>query len=178
MPEFQAHLNSYDHHHNQRMKDMKSLSRNPMGVKDSGKVKKAVEKESGMISIKLPTSEDKPMKKGKGGFKKAFGASSESGGVRKEEVKNIMEVKKEEAGEKKGGSGGEKYGGKVGGMLGGDIVKTTSAKPTTYIDPTGPMVDWTGTGEVWNEGPPGYEYYNPAFATGCHDGCACHFVEI
>ncbi|QDS75339.1 hypothetical protein FKW77_002052 [Venturia effusa] len=37
--------------------------------------------------------------------------------------------------------------------------------------------DWEGDEGIWNEGDPGYDYYDPAKPTGCGSGCACHRVE-
>jgi hypothetical protein len=37
--------------------------------------------------------------------------------------------------------------------------------------------DWEGDEGIWNEGDPGYDYYDPAKPTGCEFGCACHIVE-
>lgn len=36
--------------------------------------------------------------------------------------------------------------------------------------------DWEGDEGIWNEGDPGYDYYNPAKPTECGLDCACHIV--
>lgn len=73
MPDYEAHLSSYDHSHRVRLAEMKKLARDPMAAEKARKAEEKANKGGGMISIKLG-GDEKPKKGGfkKGGFKSAF----------------------------------------------------------------------------------------------------------
>jgi len=75
MNEYEAHLSSYDHSHKQRLKDMKTLQRDPLASSKARKAEAKANSQSGLISIKLggDTSSSGTTSGGfkKGGFKKA-----------------------------------------------------------------------------------------------------------
>lgn len=81
MNEYEAHLSSYDHSHKQRLKDMKTLQRDPLASSKARKAEAKANSQSGLISIKLggeggtSTAAAGGIKKGgfkKAGFKSAF----------------------------------------------------------------------------------------------------------
>lgn len=74
MPDYEAHLSSYDHSHRVRLAEMKKLARDPMAAEKARKAEEKANKGGGMISIKLGGDEGVKKKGGfkKGGFKSAF----------------------------------------------------------------------------------------------------------
>jgi hypothetical protein len=81
MNEYEAHLSSYDHSHKQRLKDMKTLQRDPLASSKARKAEAKANSQSGLISIKLggdnggSGTSSGGFKKGgfkKAGFKSAF----------------------------------------------------------------------------------------------------------
>lgn len=81
MNEYEAHLSSYDHSHKQRLKDMKTLQRDPLASSKARKAEAKANSQSGLISIKLggdgggSGTASGGFKKGgfkKAGFKSAF----------------------------------------------------------------------------------------------------------
>jgi hypothetical protein len=157
MPEFQAHQSSYDHQHKQRLKDMKQMSKDPNAAANARKAEEAEKKKMGIISIKI-TGDDKPVKKG--GFKKLFGGSGNTGGE-----------SKVSDGERKPGFkkvfGGDNEGGRKEGVIRDPLAGDGDVR-------TGE--EWEGDEGIWNEGDPGYEYYDPSKPTGCRVDCPCHQV--
>lgn len=96
MPDYEAHLSSYDHSHRVRLQEMKKLAKDPMSKEKARRAEEKANKGSGLISIKLGGDKDgvkKPAGAGfkKGRFKSAFapvegpGSGSEEG--KKEGVK-------------------------------------------------------------------------------------------
>lgn len=103
MPDYEAHLSSYDHSHRVRLQEMKKLARDPMSREKARRAEEKANKGTGLISIKLGGGEGdgKGGKKAgagfkKGGFKSAFapvegpGSGSEQG--KKEDVKQAKIV--------------------------------------------------------------------------------------
>lgn len=74
MPDYEAHLSSYDHSHRVRLAEMKKLARDPLAAEKARKAEEKANKGGGMISIKLGGDEMVKKKGGfkKGGFKSAF----------------------------------------------------------------------------------------------------------
>jgi hypothetical protein len=70
MPDYEAHLSSYDHSHRARLRDMKALSRDPEAAEKARKAEERANKSAGIISIKLGGSTGGDGGEGKGGFKK------------------------------------------------------------------------------------------------------------
>jgi hypothetical protein len=105
MPDYEAHLSSYDHSHKQRLRDMKQLTRDPMAGEKARKAEAKADKGSGLISIKLGGeggSAGGGFKKGgfkKAGFKSAFGAvegeEKGEGEGRSEEARKEVKVLRE-----------------------------------------------------------------------------------
>lgn len=105
MPDYEAHLSSYDHAHKQRLRDMKQLTRDPMASTKARKAEAKANAGSGLISIKLggDNAAGAPKKGGfkKSGFKSAFTPAepeeqkTEAEAVKREEVvtKEIKTVK-------------------------------------------------------------------------------------
>lgn len=95
MPDYEAHLSSYDHAHKQRLRDMKQLTRDPMASTKARKAEAKANAGSGLISIKLGGDNAAGAPK-KGGFKKS-GFKSAFTPAGPEEQKNEAEpVKREE----------------------------------------------------------------------------------
>ncbi len=79
MPDYEAHLSSYDHSHRARLKDMKALTRDTGAAE---RQRREESKGSGLIQIKLGGDKDGGVKKGgfkKGGFKSAFAPNEPEG---------------------------------------------------------------------------------------------------
>ena len=79
MPDYEAHLSSYDHSHRVRLQEMKKLAKDPMSREKARRAEEKANKGMGLISIKLGGGEakegvKKPAGAGfkKGGFKSAF----------------------------------------------------------------------------------------------------------
>ncbi|KFX87386.1 hypothetical protein V495_08334 [Pseudogymnoascus sp. VKM F-4514 (FW-929)] len=94
MPDYEAHLSSYDHAHKQRLRDMKQLTRDPMASEKARKAEAKANAGSGLISIKLGGDNAAGAPK-KGGFKKS-GFKSAFTPVEPEEQKTEAEVVKRE----------------------------------------------------------------------------------
>lgn len=95
MPDYEAHLSSYDHSHKQRLRDMKQLTRDPMASTKARKAEAKANAGSGLISIKLGGDSAAGGPK-KGGFKKA-GFKSAFAPAEPEEAKgDVGDGKKEE----------------------------------------------------------------------------------
>lgn len=95
MPDYEAHLSSYDHSHRARLRDMKALQRDPMAADKARRAEEKANKGSGLISIKLGGDNAGPKKAGfkKSGFKSAFApVGSESGEEVKVEAKTAKVV--------------------------------------------------------------------------------------
>lgn len=90
MPDYEAHLSSYDHSHKQRLRDMKQLTRDPMASTKARKAEAKANAGSGLISIKLGGESTASGPK-KGGFKKA-GFKSAFAPAEPEETKNDAEA--------------------------------------------------------------------------------------
>ncbi|KAF2226366.1 hypothetical protein BDZ85DRAFT_211147, partial [Elsinoe ampelina] len=52
-PELEAHENSYDHQHKKRLKEMKSLTRNPTAAVKDSRAEKRRRENSEMISVNI-----------------------------------------------------------------------------------------------------------------------------
>ncbi|KAI9681544.1 MAG: hypothetical protein M1817_002829 [Caeruleum heppii] len=100
MNEFEAHESSYDHTHKQRLKDLKTMTRDPHASTKARRAERKADEKSGLITIK-PVKLDGPPPPstssqlhattagaagGGGGFKKG-GFKSAFGEVKKVEVK-------------------------------------------------------------------------------------------
>lgn len=70
MNEYEAHLSSYDHSHKQRLKDMKTLQRDPLASSKARKAEAKANSQSGLISIKLGGDNAGSSSGPGGGFKK------------------------------------------------------------------------------------------------------------
>jgi len=80
-PDYEAHLSSYDHSHKQRLKDMRTLSKDPAAGTKARKEEKRERERSGLISIKL----------GGGGSAEAAGGGGEKkGGFKKSGFKSAF----------------------------------------------------------------------------------------
>ena len=83
MPDYEAHLSSYDHSHRVRLQEMKKLARDPMAAEKARKAEEKANKGSGLISIKLGgDAKEGAVKKGgfkKSGFKSAFAPAEGTG---------------------------------------------------------------------------------------------------
>jgi hypothetical protein len=90
MPDYEAHLSSYDHAHKQRLRDMKQLTRDPMASTKARKAEAKANAGSGLISIKLGGDSATGGQK-KGGFKKS-GFKSAFTPVESEEQKGDAEA--------------------------------------------------------------------------------------
>jgi hypothetical protein len=152
MPEYETHLSSYEHTHNQRRKDAKQFHKNPFGKDSSEKEKKNEErarKEAGISSVKVDSTPGKlggGFKKGgfkSAGFKKVGAPTSE---VKEEKRENVIPGLNVTAG--------------------GDVdVRDEHEEDEGY--------DQSGDYSFWCEKDPGYEYYDPFKPGGCDARCPC-----
>jgi hypothetical protein len=85
--EFDSHLTSYEHNHNQRLKDLKSITRNM-----AAETRPKADKDDGLIKIQ-PITMGGPKKEGggfkKGGFKSAFAKVDEPAVIKKEVLDDV-----------------------------------------------------------------------------------------
>lgn len=154
MPEYEAHLSSYEHTHNQRRRDAKQFHKNPFGSKDSTEASRRAEerekKAAGMTSVKVDGT---PGKLG-GGFKKG---GFKSAGFKKvglgkgEEERKVVEEKREVI----PGLGGQGRDEEMG------------------EDEEDEGVDQSRDYSFWMDADPGYEYYDPMRPGGCDARCPC-----
>jgi hypothetical protein len=93
MPDYEAHLSSYDHAHKQRLRDMKQLTRDPMASSKARKAEAKANAGSGLISIKLGGDSAAGGQK-KGGFKKS-GFKSAFIPAEPEEQKVVRDINEE-----------------------------------------------------------------------------------
>lgn len=161
MPEYEAHLGSYDHTHNQRLRDLKKMKNNPFGKETSDTARKNAEKEkkaAGMTSVKLEPASEKKSGGGfkKGGFKSAFKpANTEESKV--EEGKDV-EVKKEQQVAIPGLPVAKQEGD-------GDVDMQDEDEEEGE--------DQSRDYSFWSTEDPGYRYYDPTRPGDCGSRCAC-----
>jgi hypothetical protein len=154
MPEYEAHLSSYEHTHSQRRRDAKQFHKNPFGKDSSETSRKNEEREkkaAGMTSVKVDSST--PGKLG-GGFKKGGfkSAGFKKVGLGKGEEEKKMEEKREV----------------IPGLNmqdGGDVGMGD--------DEEDEGVDQSSDYSFWTEKDPGYEFYDPMRPGGCDARCPC-----
>jgi hypothetical protein len=156
MPEYEAHLSSYEHTHNQRRKDAKQFHKNPFG-KDSSEASKRNEerekKAAGMTSVKVDSGT--PGKLG-GGFKKG---GFKSAGFKKvgAPAKTEETARKEEA------------------IPGLPIPNDTALRDDD--DEEAEDEDMSRDYSFWCEKDPGYAFYNPLRPGGCDVRCPCQTAK-
>ena len=162
MPEYEAHLSSYEHTHNQRRKDAKQFHKNPLGKDMSEASRKNEEREmkkAGMTAVKIDAaSGSTPGKLGggfkKGGFKSA-GFKKVGGGstpAKTEETKRVEVV-----------------------IPGLNLQDDTTMKDDEDEDAEGE--DMSGDYSFWCEKDPGYTYYDPLRPGGCDVRCPCRMAR-
>lgn len=155
MPEYEGHLSSYEHTHNQRRKDAKAFHKNPLGKDMSEAQRKEEEKQkkaAGMTAIKLDASAKPGAGFKKGGFKSAgFKKVGAPGG--KEEVREREAIPG------------------LGLTAMGDAVTKGEDEEEVEND------DFTGDYSFWRETDPGYTYYDPFKPGGCDIRCPCRTVK-
>ncbi|KIW08503.1 hypothetical protein, variant [Verruconis gallopava] len=154
MPEYEAHLSSYEHTHNQRRKDAKQFHKNPFGQKDASKNEERDKKAAGMTSVKMDSSTSGTSGKLGGGFKKG---GFKSAGFKKVGGSNADAAKTEQEAVPQGlGAGAH----------GGEIDKKDAEQEDEGHDQSG---DYS----FWCEKNPGYTYYDPMRPGGCDVRCPC-----
>lgn len=153
MPEYEAHLSSYEHTHNQRRKDAKQFHKNPFGKDTSEASRKNEEREkkaAGMTSVKLDAGST-PGKLG-GGFKK--GGFKSAGFKKVGTPAKVEETKKEEV-----------------------IIPGLNLPSDTTMrdddDEEAEREDMSSDYSFWCERDPGYAYYDPFKPGGCDVRCPC-----
>jgi hypothetical protein len=157
MPEYEAHLSSYEHTHNQRRKDAKQFHKNPFG-KDSSETSRRNEerekKAAGMTSVKVEQA-NTPGKLGGGfkkggfksaGFKKVNQGEGANGAEQEERRKEVIPGLNVQAG--------------------GDVDMGDDGEEAEGEDQSR---DYS----FWCEKDPGYEYYDPTRPGGCNGRCPC-----
>ncbi|OMP84453.1 Zinc finger protein 804A, partial [Diplodia seriata] len=191
--EYETHIGSYDHQHKkEREPHMKEMSKNPQAAEKARRAERARDKEAGLVKLDMATTTTAGgggFKKG--GFKSAFGAV----GAAPAPAPASGAGAGADAAKVGGGGGGfkkafaapaavEDDGGRKGGKT-DDATGAAAAEKAVEkavvagsgsvdID-GGEDGDDAGGSETDEDEDLGYERYDPARPTGCHDaGCGCH----
>lgn len=155
MPEYEAHLSSYEHTHNQRRRDAKQFHKNPFGKDLSESARKNEEKEkkaAGMTSVKVDNAGASAKLSG-GGFKK--------GGFKSAGFKKVGGPAKEAEQKPQAIPG----------------LPRTSDAAMLDDDDEFEGEDMSNDYSFWHEKDPGYSYYNPFKPGGCDVRCPCRTAK-
>ncbi|KAJ5774666.1 hypothetical protein N7457_009562 [Penicillium paradoxum] len=158
-PEYEAHINSYDHQHKKRFQDLKQLSRDPNAAEKNRRAERKANAEAGLKTIEIAGTTAAPSgaKTGfkKGGFKSSFatikGTAAQTVPAKR---KNVL----------------------------GDDDEDDNPKPqddSTTLASTEPQKKDDGDMESDTDGDYGPEgYYDPRRPTDCFPDCAAQRAQV